>query len=65
MLLFGYKHAHRLGGYPPFSDEIKEYSLQDQICNARYSFPTEYWKDVTSDGMLLIGMTLLFELFYC
>ena len=42
----------RLGGYPPFSDEIKEYSLQDQICNARYSFPKEYWKDVSKDGII-------------
>jgi len=42
-----------LAGYPPFSDEIKEYSLHDQIVNARYTFPNEYWDDVSTDGKLL------------
>ena len=41
----------RLGGYPPFSDEITEYSLRDQICQARYSFPEAYWKDVSPEGL--------------
>ena len=44
------KSRRRLGGYPPFSDEIREYTLQRQICEARYSFAEEYWKDVSEDG---------------
>lgn len=47
----------RLGGYPPFSDEIKEYTLQQQICQARYSFPKEYWRDVSSDGRHIYNMS--------
>lgn len=48
----------RLGGYPPFSDEITEYSLHDQICQARYSFPSVYWKDVSEDGIDMIKRLL-------
>ena len=40
----------RLGGYPPFSDEITDYSLHDQICQGRYSFPQQYWKEVPEEG---------------
>lgn len=47
-----------LGGYPPFSNEITEYSLEDQICNARFSFPKDYWKDVTSEATDLISKLL-------
>ncbi|CAI8011664.1 Serine/threonine-protein kinase Chk2, partial [Geodia barretti] len=47
-----------LGGYPPFSDEIKEYTLQEQICQAKYSFSPEYWKDVSSDAIDLIRKLL-------
>ena len=47
-----------LGGYPPFSDEIKEHSLREQITRGIYTFPKEYWKDVSEDGMnnLLLRM---------
>ena len=45
-------HAYSLGGYPPFSDEIKEYSLHDQIVNARYSFPQAYWEGVSLQGIV-------------
>lgn len=47
-----------LGGYPPFSDEIKEYTLQQQIRQAKYTFPKEYWKDVSSDAIDLIKKLL-------
>jgi serine/threonine-protein kinase Chk2 len=50
-----------LGGYPPFSDEIKEYTLQDQICNGRYSFPKEYWNDVSKDAIDLITKLLTID----
>ncbi|XP_019859468.1 PREDICTED: serine/threonine-protein kinase Chk2-like, partial [Amphimedon queenslandica] len=39
-----------LGGYPPFSDEIREHSLHDQICQGIYSFPPAYWNGVSKDG---------------
>ena len=48
----------RLGGYPPFSDDVKEYSLKDQIINARYSFPTEWWRGVSKDAMDMIKRLL-------
>ena len=51
----------RLGGYPPFSDEITEYSLHDQICQARYSFPENYWKGVSSEGKDLIKRLLTID----
>jgi serine/threonine-protein kinase Chk2 len=47
-----------LGGYPPFSDEIEEHSLKDQITKGIYSFPKEYWKDVSSDAIDLIKKLL-------
>ena len=51
----------RLGGYPPFSDEITEYSLHDQICQARYSFPDRYWSGVSDDGKDLIKRLLTLD----
>ena len=45
---------YSLGGYPPFSDEIKEYSLHDQIVNARYSFPDQYWDGTSPQGTLSV-----------
>ena len=47
---------YRLGGYPPFSDEIKEHSLHDQICNGIYSFPTAYWSEVSEEGKSVIDL---------
>ena len=44
--------SYSLGGYPPFSDEIKEYSLHDQIVNARYTFPDQYWDEVSPQGIV-------------
>ena len=51
----------RLGGYPPFSDEITEYTLHDQICQARYSFPDRYWGSVSDDGKDLIKRLLTLD----
>lgn len=48
-----------LGGYPPFSDEITEYTLRDQICEGRYSFPDKYWGDVTPGAIDLIKKLLV------
>ena len=39
-----------LGGYPPFSDEIKKHSLHEQIVKGIYSFPKEYWKAISPEG---------------
>ncbi|XP_065920782.1 serine/threonine-protein kinase Chk2-like [Dysidea avara] len=50
-----------LAGYPPFSDEIKEYSLHDQIVNARYTFPDEYWDSVSTDAKDLIQRLLTLD----
>lgn len=47
-----------LGGYPPFSDEIKEYSLHNQIINARYSFPDQYWDGISPEAIDLIQRLL-------
>ena len=47
-----------LGGYPPFSDEIKEHSLREQITRGIYTFPKEYWKDVSEDAIDLIKKLL-------
>ena len=49
-----------MGGYPPFSDEIEEHSLKDQITKGIYSFPKEYWKDVSSDGVSLIEHRIMY-----
>lgn len=52
---------NRLGGYPPFSDEITEYSLHDQICQGHYSFPPEFWKNVSDDAIDLIKQLLILD----
>ena len=51
----------RLAGYPPFSDEIVKYSLKDQILNARYSFPKEYWGDVTQPAKDMVQRLLTLD----
>ncbi|XP_002739437.1 serine/threonine-protein kinase Chk2-like [Saccoglossus kowalevskii] len=43
-----------LGGYPPFSDEIKGMKLHDQVLNGHYSFPVQFWRNVSHDGIDLI-----------
>jgi len=39
-----------LVGYPPFSDERKDMDLPKQIMGGHFSFPKQYWKDVSDDG---------------
>ena len=41
--------------------EIIEYSLHDQICQARYSFPDCYWSGVSNDGKDLIKRLLTLD----
>lgn len=48
----------RLAGYPPFSDEITEYSLKDQITQGRYKFHANYWKDVSEDAKDMVKKLL-------
>nr|XP_022336022.1 LOW QUALITY PROTEIN: serine/threonine-protein kinase Chk2-like [Crassostrea virginica] len=38
-----------LVGYPPFSDEREDMALNKQIIGGHYSFPSEYWKDISED----------------
>ena len=61
--IFNAHHApsYRLGGYPPFSDELTEYSLHDQICQARYSFPDKYWSSVSEEGKDMIKRLLTLD----
>lgn len=39
-----------LVGYPPFSDEREDMALNKQIIGGHYSFPKEYWKDISEEG---------------
>ena len=48
-----------LSGYPPFSSDIKEHTLTDQITNGIYSFPNEYWSEVSSEAKNLIKSFLI------
>ncbi|XP_070572935.1 serine/threonine-protein kinase Chk2-like [Ptychodera flava] len=43
-----------LAGYPPFSEEVKEMKLHDQIVRGYYSFPPRYWQGVNTDAIDLI-----------
>ena len=51
----------RLAGYPPFSDEIKEYSLNNQIINGRYSFPEKYWEGISEDAIDMVKRLLTLD----
>ena len=50
-----------LSGYPPFSSEIKEHSLTDQIIRGMYSFPAEYWGSVSREAIDLIKNFLVID----
>lgn len=54
-------HIQRLAGYPPFSDEIKEHTLKDQITHARYSFPDIYWHGVSQEAMDMVKRLLTLD----
>lgn len=47
-----------MSGYPPFSEEIEEYSLNDQITQCRYTLHKEYWKDVSDEALDLVKQLL-------
>ncbi|XP_071848698.1 serine/threonine-protein kinase Chk2-like [Apostichopus japonicus] len=47
-----------LGGYPPFSEEIKIMPLNDQIKRGYYSFPDKYWSGISDDAKDLIKRLL-------
>lgn len=56
--LLGLFVACSLAGYPPFSEEIKKYTLNDQIINGRYSFPAQHWKTVSPQGIYFLSSLL-------
>lgn len=39
-----------LSGYPPFSEELKKFTLHEQIIEGIYSFPAQYWSTVSEEG---------------
>ncbi|KAL8577458.1 hypothetical protein ACOMHN_021910 [Nucella lapillus] len=43
-----------LSGYPPFSDERKDMDLPKQIMGGHYTFPKQYWEDVSTDAVDLM-----------
>lgn len=43
-----------LVGYPPFSDSISGKPLNDQIIEGLYTFPDEFWSDVSDPAKDLI-----------
>ncbi|XP_048742373.1 serine/threonine-protein kinase Chk2-like [Ostrea edulis] len=47
-----------LAGYPPFSDEREDMSLDKQIKEGHYTFPTEYWKGISEPAIDLIKKLL-------
>lgn len=51
-----------LGGYPPFSEEIKKHTLNEQIIKGLYTFPKAYWKAVSPKGNYTSN-SLFFSLF--
>lgn len=51
----------RLGGYPPFTDEVTEYTLKEQITQARYSFPDQWWQGVSQDARDMIKRLLTLD----
>ncbi|KAK3595769.1 hypothetical protein CHS0354_025403 [Potamilus streckersoni] len=47
-----------LVGYPPFSDERKDLELPKQILGGHYTFPKQYWKDISDDAIDLVKKLL-------
>ncbi|XP_005112692.1 serine/threonine-protein kinase Chk2 [Aplysia californica] len=50
-----------LSGYPPFSDERKDMDLPKQILGGHYSFPKQYWKDVSETAIDLIKKMMVVD----
>ena len=55
----------RVSGYPPFSDERKDMDLPRQIMGGHFSFPKQYWEDVSDDGKQLMSCKLSSYIFSC
>lgn len=43
-----------LVGFPPFSDEKSVQSMEQQIIKGAYSFPMEYWSEISIEAIDLI-----------
>ena len=41
-----------ISGYPPFSDERKDMDLPKQILGGHYTFPKQYWNNISEDGII-------------
>lgn len=50
-----------LAGYPPFSDERKDMELSKQILGGHYTFPKQYWKEVSDDAIDMIKKLMTVE----
>lgn len=49
-----------LCGFPPFSEQLSPPSLEDQIQQGRYSFPSPYFDDISDDALdLICGMLVV------
>lgn len=47
-----------LVGYPPFSEDRKDMKLPEQILGGHYSFPKQYWGDVSCEAIDLVKKLL-------
>lgn len=43
-----------LVGYPPFSDEDTSMSLERQIIQGKYDFPSEFWSGISKEAIDLV-----------
>ncbi|XP_063419076.1 serine/threonine-protein kinase Chk2-like [Mytilus trossulus] len=43
-----------ISGYPPFSDERKDMDLPKQILGGHFTFPKQYWSNISEDAIDLI-----------
>ncbi|GFN76867.1 calcium/calmodulin-dependent protein kinase type 1 [Plakobranchus ocellatus] len=50
-----------LSGYPPFSDERKDMDLPKQIMGGHYSFPKQYWGDVSETAIDLMKKMMVVD----
>ncbi|PAA56765.1 hypothetical protein BOX15_Mlig002936g1, partial [Macrostomum lignano] len=50
-----------LAGYPPFTEERKDFDLQTQICDGHVNFPPEHWGNVDAAAIDLIKRMLVVQ----
>ncbi|BFZ05370.1 hypothetical protein BsWGS_08409 [Bradybaena similaris] len=50
-----------LSGYPPFSDERKDMDLPKQIMGGHFTFPKQYWTDVSETAVDLIKQMMIVD----